>query len=400
MRPIVALADFRTLKQELEEEKATSSAFKTQLEDLEANLAVTQAEHDKAREDFEVILKEKLDIESRLTALQDNAADRSTDSEAQQRNEELFQVKEDLELARQTLNAKIESLREELELTSFAKGKDLEESQTKLTEANRRISELEAQLHSARSPTSGAEHVGLLHATIQRIRSERDELRQSLSFSQNESRFAVKAAQADRESALDELQKAKLEVKQNVAIRDTLQAEIESIRQRVQQKESDLERVTSSFADAAQEKGDYADKVTQLDRQMEALRTELSDKVQQLEENGRMFAELNHQLVLARSNNDAEKRHRRISDTVRQERLAELGTITESASAPPGPAAFPTLSRRSSGHVRTRSEVMPLLLGGEAPLNAKIAELEGEVSALKRKLDRRNGKWLSFQLEA
>jgi chromosome segregation ATPase len=417
---------------DLKTERAEMSIIQIQLDELSEQNTVLRAEVDDLEDRLELTIHEKQGIEELLSAAQDDQADRSTESEADARNMELVKLKSDLSDASQALEAKEQEMQKELELVSFVKDKiaqeaqeriatlkqevlaaqsayaekesalqamvdklksDLEASRIEITDLESSISALKADLNSASTHTApGTGHLGLLYTKISSLRSERDDLRQALSFAQNESRFTIRAAQADRESAIEELEKVKRDLNNQLAIHESLETEVSSVRTQLNEKEAKLEDVKSLYAGAAFEKGDVADQIDQYEREVASAKLERDHLVKELGESHKQIMELNHAMAMMRTGTETDMRHRKIS-MERKIAIAEMPKITETST---GVAVDrgPLNSSRRPGHSRTKSEIANLVLPDQAHmafLTAKLAEVEADLKVVSGKLERRNG---------
>lgn len=422
---------------ELTSDKAELAVIQIQLKEVSEQESASRTEIDDLQDRLEMTTHEKLSIENTLAALQESIGDRSTESEADDRNNELSIIKTELDEARRELKAKEQEMQQELDLLSFTKEKNAEEAQKRIArlqddlstaqtsladkemslqalvdrlqkelEASREeiaslessVSSLKAELDAVKSSSSahsGPDRLGLLYTKIQSLRSERDDLRQALSFAQNESRFTIRAAQADRESAIEELERVKRDLDSQVAVYETLEAEISSVRTQLNERESKLEDVKSLYAGAAFEKGDVADKIAQYESEVASAKAERDHLVAELGESHNQIMELNHAMAMMRTSTDTDKRHRKIS--MERKVVVEMPKITETSmgvAIDRGPISFS--SSRRPGHNRTKSELASLVLPDQAQitvLTAKVAELESETKALSGKLERRNGEY-------
>lgn len=428
--------------EELEEERLTARNASRRLEETEAMIASGDIQLAKLSDDQEAAITLRTTLEGKIAELQDILANRSTESEADARDNELSQLRAELEDVKSALAEKESELQREVQIVNFQKeqdpvssGEQLNNLQSELDSARKavidkeaslqkvvdglranvstleeRVKSLQTQLSSVKDmPASTStttllppvsltktshttpDHVGLLYAKIQSLRADRDGLRQELSFAQNESRFTVSAAQADRKSALEELEKVKNNISSQVSIRDALEAEINTVRTQLHEKEVRLEETKALYAGVTVDKGDVADAVAQYERDAAEAKSHQAELIAQLQDSQQTIIELNHAMVIMRSNTDTDKRHRKIS----MERKAEMSMITETseglAASEGGVVSFG--ASRRPGHTRTRSEIAALVLPDQAQMSAltgKVAELEGEIKLLSGKLERRN----------
>lgn len=445
---ITSLAErLSTQLEELEEERLTARNASRRLEETEAMIASGDIQLAKLSDDQEAAISLRSTLESKIAELQGTLANRSTESEADARDTELGQLRSELEDAKSALAEKESELQREVQILNFQKEQDAKLSNEQLNNLQReldsarkaigdkeaslqttidglranvsaleeRIKSLQAELSThkdmpaststksllppasmTKTPHTTPDHVGLLYAKIQSLRADRDSLRQELSFAQNESRFTVSAAQADRKSALEELEKVKNDISSQVSIRDALEAEINTVRTQLHEKEVRLEETKALYAGVTVDKGDVADAIAQYESDAAEAKARQVELIAQLQDSQQTIIELNHAMVIMRSNTDTDKRHRKIS----MERRAEMSMITETsdglAASEGGVVSFG--ASRRPGHTRTRSEIAAFVLPDQAQMSAltgKVAELEGEIKSLFGKLERRNSMCIS-----
>ena len=437
-----------TQLEELEEERVTSRNAAKRVEEAEAMISSGDIQLAKLSEDLEAAITLRTSLESKIAELQDTLANRSTESEADARDTELSQLRSELEIVRSTLAEKETESQREVQILSFTKEQDaksakeqldnlqseldtarmasqaasdrasdqeissqqtIDDLRAEITTLEQRVKSLQSELSAAKDTADASrallppatltktshtpDHVGLLYAKIQSLRADRDGLRQELSFAQNESRFTVSAAQADRKSALEELEKVKNSISSQTVIRDALEAEINMVRTQLSEKEIRLEETKALYAGVTVDKGDVADAIAQYESDAAESKARQADLIAQLQDSQQTIIELNHAMVIMRSNTDTDKRHRKIS----MERKAEMSMITETsdglAASEGGVVSFG--ASRRPGHTRTRSEIAALVLPDQAQMSAltgRVAELEAEIKILSGKLERRNGK--------
>lgn len=427
-------------QEQLEEVTSSLAVAQSRVQRGDQKAAELERQLEKVAEELDAAVRDRTAIEHKLSQAQDTLADRSTESEADRRDTEIVQLRADLDVAKAALSDKEAELEREVQLLTFTKEQDTKAANTRMaklqheleaarskkgeTESALRqnianlekdaqlgqqrienlmqeVSTLQAKLASTPSPrkaqaSSTPDRVGLLYAKIQSLRAERDELRQSLSFAQNESRFTISAAQADRQSALDELERVKRDIMTQLAVHEALENDVESVRAQLAEREVKLEETKALYAGVTVDRGDVDDKIAQFERDAVVAKAKQSELVKQIEESQTIIVELNHAMALMRSNTETDKRHRRIS----MDRKTEMSVINETSFgiAPTHERSLSSSSTsRRPGHTRTRSEMASLILPDQAQISSltgKVAELEAEVKTLSGKLERRNGQSL------
>lgn len=232
-------------------------------------------------------------------------ADRSTASEARVKDEELFELKESLETLTQQMELLKQDHQGEVDSATFLREQDKLEYNTKSAELVERIEHLEAQLRSTEQELASSKstleatynqlarltqlpstphknlteldnekHLALMHSKIEKLRSERDELRQNLSYLAHENRFALRAAVADKQSAAEETAELRIELQTKLESCERLQGEVTEVQERLVQINGTLSDVEASFASASCDKHDLVDKVAQLESDLDKIRKE------------------------------------------------------------------------------------------------------------------------------
>ena len=413
--------------EDLKMDRAELDVLRINLADVTAREASTRAEVEAVQDQLHTAVREKTHIENELTDLRSSLADRSTESEAENRNGELVVLQSVLDSARRSAEERERNLEEEMDGLKFVANKDAETARGKIkslqkqlvkaqdcvhevqTQLQARISALEADLkvsqtrvqaleaeiasmtEAAKSAprTSTPDRLGLLYSKIQSLRAERDDLRHSLSFAQNESRFTIRAAEADRVSAIEELEAVKTDLNQQMTVHQSLEQEVLSIRKQLSEKEIKLEEVRMETTGANDKAS--ADRIAHFETEVVSAKAERDHLVQELGESHRQIMELNHAMAMMRTSTDSDKRLRKIS---MERKVLDMHKITETSTGVAldrGPVEF---GARRPGHARTKSEIATLILPDQAQimgLSAKVSELESEIQMLSGKLERRNG---------
>lgn len=292
-----------------EGERAKIQAMTTELEDCKNRLANRLLEIEELSDKLQGAATDIVKLETRNAEMEDSLANRSTETEAQHRQEEVFQLKEDIEgLKRDYGEAQLDLATKSQEI---ATGAD-------------RIQQLESELAGRNNAASAdVTHAHLLHAKIETLRTERNELRQTISFAKHEQRFALSAAEADKASAILELQLVKAELVRRDAEIDKLQGEISGHREQLDGLTAELEGVRGRMAEINIKEQDA------FQQQIQRLQAELADSKSRSEalqdemretSNGFMaqYQELQQQV------NAAELQHQQV-DAANIAKYAELG---------------------------------------------------------------------------
>ena len=278
--------------------EATLQGQQTEIDQLTASAAGRTAEFEKLKDVLQTTAAENARLESRISDLEDNLANRSTETEAQHRQEEVFQLKDDLEAAQRDKRKMQATERQQMDEIE-AKQAEIADLQAKVEQLEQSIEALTAQLVEAKatppievniapSPAVEPSHVQLLHAKIERLRVERDELQQTMSFVKHEHRFALQASEADKASTAEKLQKAQHEVKHKEGELSRKLAELEGMQKRITDTGAELEDLRcrlSAQTTSRVDTDELTGKIGQLESalaEVQAERTGLRSEVDQL----------------------------------------------------------------------------------------------------------------------
>lgn len=297
----------RSATNSIKEEEATSEARRIELGDAKGQLEQITTRADDLEERLRNAGTRIFELEALLAEAQETLADRSTESEARGKDEALFELKEKVEELQQTLQQTKAEHEKDVSSVEFLRAQDSREATARVRQLQQRVSELEqrvkqvgaelaekqADLVQAKemaegyerriaelqalppSPTSTVpestveqeemKHIALMHAKIEKLRVERDDLRQKVSYLTHESRFALRAAEEDKASAMEDLQRARIDLKQKAAAHEAARTEAAGLQERLSTMTSRLESAEASFAAASTDKHDLADKVAHLE---------------------------------------------------------------------------------------------------------------------------------------
>ena len=240
--------------------------LRLKLEDARTALITAGSFSESLQSRYEEVSAEKIKLEDEVTKVRMALSNRSTDSEACQRDEQLFQLKDELRNMQERFVEAQHQSEKELSVMQFAKEQDEAEAATRATELEAHKVRLQGMLSSAMQSQSGgsSKEDNTLEVKIQQLRGDRDELRSEKAFLQHEFYFALKAAEADRTSALEDLQQIRTEMQQATTAQHDRSVETQGLHERLQVISIRLDSVTASFATATNEKQDLADRLEQL----------------------------------------------------------------------------------------------------------------------------------------
>jgi chromosome segregation ATPase len=293
------LTCLRSATNSIKEEEATSEARRIELGDAKNQLEQATTRADDLDERFRNAGTRIFELEALLAETQETLANRSTESEARGKDEALFELKEKVEQLQQTLQQTKAEHEKDVSSVEFLRAQDSREATARARQLQQRISELEQRVKQVGaelaekelaegyerriaelqalppSPTSTVpesnveqeetKHIALMHAKIEKLRVERDDLRQKVSYLTHESRFALRAAEEDKASAMEDLQRARIDLKQKAAAHEAARTEAAGLQERLSTMTSRLESAEASFAAASTDKHDLADKVAHLE---------------------------------------------------------------------------------------------------------------------------------------
>ncbi|WVW86097.1 hypothetical protein I302_108136 [Kwoniella bestiolae CBS 10118] len=392
----------RSLNDQLDDLKADISSLQIKLDDKIAELAESSASHDEVQNRFEQAVKSLNEVQAKLAEVEEAQTDRSTESEAREKDEELFQLKEARDKLSKDLQIAHEEYGKELASNTFKSQQDLLEAQGRVQQLEKQVHDLQSALSSAQqsksSVTSDNETVHRMEQKISQLRNERDDLRHNLSFVQNERHFAIRAANTDKEAALEDVRKVKEELKQNTAAYEKLQVELEEVRRLLGESEAQIGEVDDEEKSLLHKK--LASLENQLATQSERVKT-LESQLQSKEES---------LLALQTQLQSAEKR----AEGLQKELLEMVNHVGQTTKLSDPPRHSPTFeenndlptdlvsamnngegrSRRTSlGHMRSRSNVsanMMQNLNVERQLQAKIGRRDARIAELTHDLEKAN----------
>jgi chromosome segregation ATPase len=359
---------YRSIKEKYRETLAEADSFKLRLEDAQKAVAEAESRVEQMQERYEEASKSNLDLQLALDELRDEVANRSTESEARQRDEALFDNKEALQKLQETLEIERAEHAREIEMATFVLTKDL-------GEARGRITDLEEQVGGLRQVSK---HLQLAEDKIHRLRADRDDLRLSLNHVNREQRFASQAADAHRQ-ALD-LARSELDAKN--ATLETLDKEYADASARFGQVSTKLE---SDLAQATEARAALVDRVQNMEEKLKASLAEHQEQASSLvselalarSKASRAEAELS---ALRRANMDLEVRHDRAQAILEAKRDAEARAESEAQgeSATDRPANGSRHQRRRSGVPNVTTELIEALKIEKADLLGRVSRRDGE----------------------
>lgn len=241
----------------------------TQLETLNAELtSLEQLIQDKTTELADVnALSERTNCrlaESDATvATLRNEIAQLEDKVVRESNEERIQLLKEKEALKQALQL----AKEEHESKFAAIQAD---SQRALSNSQTRIDTFQNSIQDIPRPNTkkDVDEIQKLEEKIGRLRIERDELRHNISFVQNERHFAVRAANAEKETAIEEVGKAREELKRKSAVCERLQEEIEECRAALAKKDGEIGSAIATTQEAANEKEKLANQLANLEHEL------------------------------------------------------------------------------------------------------------------------------------
>jgi chromosome segregation ATPase len=275
----------RTLQKKLTETEGNIVAAKLDLTETCAALDKGAEELTLLEAHRDDLLKQNGVYTSELATLQDAMADRSTISDARERDVALFRQEEEVKALQAQLATLSAERAEDGSVASFETAQlqiAKTELEARVLELSNEVSVLQKQLSALRvdsTPVDTDTEVDRLLIAIERLRKERDELRQSLNFANHDKDFALKASSAHKISALNELDLVKERLQVAVDAQKTLTEELEVRSTRVTELETARAESVGGYAALASEKEQLAVELQQVRtalREAESLVSSLS----------------------------------------------------------------------------------------------------------------------------
>jgi len=402
-----------SLQERMDEARVDADTLRIKLEDAQTALVTAGYFADSLQNQYEDVSAVKLKLEDELAKVHETLADRSTDSEARQRDEQLFLLQEDLQAMKRALIEKRQDYEKELAASKFEKEKDAEDRRNRIIQLESRIGKLQADLELAQKArhTGGSENVGLLHVKMQQLRGERDELRRNLSFNEHEHHFAFKAAEADRASALEDLGIIRADLEQKTAALCASQEETAQLRERLQAVSARLESVFASFATASTEKNDLADRVAHFELELGhtvAERDELlgqvataseqeSASLEAHREHHEQLVDLASRLAMEQSERSKAQNELLMSNRARSDLETRVDQLQSKAASELQDAKHDERPPSPIGHVRRRSGLpSPTIIQN---LQAEIADLQSRIQRRDREFSCSLEQWTDRELQ-
>ncbi|KAK4685835.1 hypothetical protein P7C73_g4309, partial [Tremellales sp. Uapishka_1] len=388
---------------------AEVSNLRKEVRDAQAESTKMRAVADENQALYEAATTTIAQLRTRIAGLDDDLTNRTSESDRQKRDDDILALRDLLE------RAEVEKTRleKEIEKTLFQQSQDAALAQQRIESLNARLSELDTISESTARATNleEAQHVGLLHSKIQRLRAERDELRQAISFAQHERHFTVQAAEADRASAIEELGKVRSDLKATSATCDNLRTESMELRKKLDEAMSRAERVSASFAVASADKDDLEDKLSHLQLEIGHAITERDGLKEEVDHLALMLRQSQENLKVS-----DEKVQRSVATHQEQAtQLAELvGQWTKTRDDLSWARSESAAAHRANNDLEARIDRLQSVLSasrpsstspnegsesGTAVVMSMVQDLEAERADLSARIDRRNAQIATLQKE-
>ncbi|OCF44582.1 hypothetical protein I317_01469 [Kwoniella heveanensis CBS 569] len=404
------------LSEQIDDLKAEVSSLQIKYDDKVAELAISVSANDETHTRFEQAVKEMNQLQAKVNELQEAAADRSTESELQEKYEQIFSLEQTKRNLEEDLAEAKKLHQDEIQAAKFKAEQDLLEVRARVTTLEKQITDLKTDLAAAvsRQQTSSTalestENRKFEHKIAQ-LRAERDELRHNLSFVQNERHFAVRAALSDKDSALTDLRKIQEELKSKAAVCEKLSSEAEDAKSALE-----MAKKASEEAVSPEEQARLTERITSLESELaqqslavQELRSQLqvreesSKAAEERAKNAEIRAEgfqkelldMVHHVGQMTKLSDPPARPSSTSPTNEEQSdiPSDLAAMIE---APP--AAAPERTKRLSiGHARSRSNASISILPSVVPnfhperqqLLAKLGRRDARIAELSHDLEK------------
>ncbi|OCF38163.1 hypothetical protein I316_00387 [Kwoniella heveanensis BCC8398] len=406
------------LSEQIDDFKAEVSSLQIKYDDKVAQLAISVSANDETHTRFEQAVKEMNQLQAKVDELQEAAADRSTESELQEKYEQIFSLEQTKRNLEEDLAEAKKLHQDEIQAAKFKAEQDLLEVRARITTLEKQITDLKTELAAASPVSRQQTSITALESTenrkfehkIAQLRAERDELRHNLSFVQNERHFAVRAALSDKDSALTDLRKIQEELKSKAAICEKLSSEAEDAKSALEtakkaageavspEEQARLtERITSLESELAQQSLAVQELRSQLQVREESLKAaEERAKNAEIRAEGfqKELLDMVHHVGQMTKLSDPPARPSSTSPTNEEQSdiPSDLAAVIE---APP--AAAPERTKRLSiGHARSRSNASISILPSVVPnfhperqqLLAKLGRRDARIAELSHDLEK------------
>ncbi|WVQ84313.1 hypothetical protein IAT38_006465 [Cryptococcus sp. DSM 104549] len=271
-------ASKRMIERKVRHLEADVESLRSQLDDKIAELAVSTSASRDVQANYAAACKIVDDLQARITELEAAQASQPSESETKERDDLVARLAEEKKGLEEALEAAKRQHEKSLAAASARSESAVTEAQKRVQELDSQVAALQSSLVSAHKqrPSADDSEVRKLEEKIERLRIERDELRHNISFVQNERHFAVRAANSDRESAIEEVQRAREELKHRAVACEKLEGELEEVKKGLEERQNRLDDKVASSASEAVER-------QELNEQLAALELDLS-KARQAEE--------------------------------------------------------------------------------------------------------------------
>ncbi|WRT70291.1 uncharacterized protein IL334_007289 [Kwoniella shivajii] len=389
------------LTDQLDDLKTDFSAIQLKLDDKIAELAVSTASQDEVQTRFEEAVKSLVQVQAKLTELEDAQSDRSTESEAREKDEELFQVQEEKSKLERELQIAKGEYEKELASSTFKFEQDLLESQKRVDKLEHQVTDLQSALSSAQQPKSFSKHekdvVLRLEQKIGQLRSERDDLRHNLSFVQNERHFAIRAALSEKEAANEEVNIVQAELKQRTVVGEKLQAELEEVKTAL------VKATTATLETNDNEESErLMTQISSLEHELASQVDKIKDFKNQLRSREETLSSLQNQAQAAESRAEGLQREllemiNHVGQTTKLSDPPRQSSVPEETNDLPTDLVLATNGERtrrtSLGHMRSRSNASVSVmqnLNVERQLQAKIGRRDARIAELTHELEKAN----------
>lgn len=265
-----------TLKTELIDMEAS---FTEELDELNARLKKAEEELALAQEDLARAFSDRKEAQALIKQLEAEVTDHtSRDDEAAEDTTEMDTLRSELAAATDARNKAVEEISARAATIAALEGKVMELQLT----ANDQQLDLDPRFPA-------------MVSTIERLRSERDDVKGQLSFVANENRFAFKAISDEKEQIVQELQVVQTAMQEKTALYEDLKAQQATLQQRVAELEGEAQSHSANedrLRELVAERDAALSRVEDLETQLASLAHELAAANAQIETGLALTAEL------------------------------------------------------------------------------------------------------------
>ncbi|WVO14289.1 hypothetical protein L204_101921 [Cryptococcus depauperatus] len=355
-----------------------AGSLRIQIEEKSSQLEVAMISSQQLRDCLEQSHNKISNLQTRLAEMETEAEELSS-ARTEEKDEEIKHLKEQkmaLEVAAKRMKREYEA---QLSATRHDHEQELQDAHTRVAELDHQITALRQSAPLVRKsslPEFDRSEVHKWEEKLERLRTERNDLRQNVAFVQHECHFAVQAADAEKQAALQEANRIQEELNSKSDVCDELQKEINGLKI-----EMDEKQVTS-----IEKKEKLESQVAFLEKDLASIRYELESKHKRISE--LELQALIEEDTIKKAETRAESLQRELNEVLHH--LVETRTITterQDSIAPKNPEDH----SHQSGEAIIKDETIPRPPFKLTSPTSMVFNTQTEKD-LQAKIDRRNAR--------